>query len=215
MATSPNHSPALEKFFSAGTRLAFSKGEYIIRPEEDPSGVFYIETGFVKAISTTKYGEENILVIRRSGEVFPLIWVVTGDNRNVGYVAHTDCRVLRRSHAELEAAMNNDTQLMRAILVVTTTMYQSQAERVSSLVYRTVRERIAYFLRTLVRRFGVECPEGIMIDAPLTRQDIASSLSATRETVSREFSYLQRKGIVKQINGKIVVIDLEALESIL
>ncbi len=205
----------LGDFFAAGTKLEFSRGEYIIRPEETPSGVFYIESGYIKACNTTKYGEENLLVVRKHAEVFPLIWVMTGDNRSVGYVAHTDAVVYKRSVQDLERLLESSTDALKEVLHVTTAMYQSQAERVNSLAYRTVRERVAYFLLTLSRRFGKEDKQGVLIELPLTRADIASSISATRETVSREFSKLTKKDVIAQQSGRIIITDKEYLESII
>lgn len=206
---------ALREFFIKGSRIEVSKNEYIIRPEETPSGVFYIESGFVKSSNTTKYGEENLLVLRKPDEIFPLIWTVTGDNRHVAYIAHTDCVLYRKSLHELEEAKRTSTAILEELLLATTAMYQVQAERVHSLLYRTVRERILYFLRVLAARFGEDSPEGILISIPLTRNDIASSVSATRETVSREFSGLTRKGIISQKSGRILIKRPEELDKVL
>lgn len=215
MAVRTASSDALRQFFTEGTALTYAKGEFIIRPEDQPSGVFYIESGFVKSVSATKYGEENLLVIRKPGEVFPLIWRLTGDNSNIGYEAHTSVTVRRRSHEDLDQALQSSQELLCAMLEITTVMYQTQAERVSSLVYRTVRERMAYFLCAMAQRFGVPHPDGVMIDIPLTRNELASSISATRETISREFSTLARKGIVAQKDGRIVITDKDRLKQLL
>jgi CRP-like cAMP-binding protein len=80
--SSHNNSPLIE-LFKLGTYLSYKKGEFIIRPGESPPGVFFIESGLVKAYDITKYGEENMLIIRKDGEIFPLIWGVTGQERNV------------------------------------------------------------------------------------------------------------------------------------
>jgi hypothetical protein len=64
--------------FKRGSCLTYKKGEYIIRPGETLSAVFYIESGIVKAYDITKYGEENLLSLRKSHEIFPLIWANTG-----------------------------------------------------------------------------------------------------------------------------------------
>src|SRR5579864_3946274 len=73
--------------FHGGNRLVYKKGEFIIRPGETPSGVFYIEEGLVKAYDITKYGEENLLIIRKKDEIFPLIWAITGQERHIIYEA--------------------------------------------------------------------------------------------------------------------------------
>jgi hypothetical protein len=59
MLASERQVAALVGLFKGGTKLTYRKGEFIIRPGETPSAVFYIETGLVKAYNITKYGEEN------------------------------------------------------------------------------------------------------------------------------------------------------------
>src|ERR1700677_5023128 len=72
-------------FKLSGLKQSFKKGDYVIRPGDTPSGVYYIETGLVKAYDITKYNEENLLIIRKEHEIFPLIWAMTGQERHVIY----------------------------------------------------------------------------------------------------------------------------------
>jgi CRP-like cAMP-binding protein len=65
MLTTTSHHDALVNLFRKGTRLTYRKGEFVIRPGESPSGIFYISHGLVKAYDITKYGEENLLIIRK------------------------------------------------------------------------------------------------------------------------------------------------------
>src|ERR1700722_18184556 len=77
----------LADFFHTGTKLTYKKGEFVIRPGESPPGVFYIESGLVKAYDITKYGEENLLIIRKEGEILALTWAITGQDRHIIYQA--------------------------------------------------------------------------------------------------------------------------------
>jgi CRP/FNR family transcriptional regulator len=61
-------------------------------------------------------------------------------------------------------------------------------------------------------RFGVKTDNGAKIDVPLRHQDIASSISATRETTSRTLSELERKGFIASEQSRITICDRGALE---
>jgi CRP-like cAMP-binding protein len=87
MLASEKQVAALVDLFKGGTKLSYRKGEYIIRPGEAPSAVFYIELGLVKAYNISKYGEENLLIIRKEHEIFPLIWALTSKERGIIYIA--------------------------------------------------------------------------------------------------------------------------------
>ena len=201
--------------FHQGTRLTYKKGEYIIRPGEVPESVFYIEEGLVKAYNISKYGEENLLIIRKNHEVFPLIWAITGQERNIIYQAMNDVVVWRISRRDYLKELHNNPEMLRPLLDMVTEMYRIHSERIINLEYRTVRERVASFLLIMAQRFGKKTPEGIMIEVPLRHQDIASSVNASRETSSRELGRLERDGLIKNKQLCITIKDPKKLKSLL
>src|SRR3954462_10228265 len=188
MLASERQVAALVGLFKGGTKLTYRKGEFIIRPGETPSAVFYIEEGLVKAYNISKYGEENLLIIRKEHEIFPLIWAITGQEREIIYQAMAPTVVWRISPQEYLSYLHNHPAAMRPLLDMVTEMYRIHSERLLNLEYRTVRERLDSFLLEVCRRFGKETEDGIVIEVPLRHQDIASSINASRETASREIS---------------------------
>lgn len=206
---------ALVQTFRHGTCLKYNKGEFIIRPGETPTGVFYIESGLVKAYDITKYGEENLLVIRKEDEVFPLIWAVTGQERQIIYQAIAPTTVWRISQELYLSYISNDREALAPLLDMVVEMYRIHSERIINLEYRTVRERLISFVLTMASRFGRETDEGILIDVPLRQQDVASSINASRETTSRELSALEKKGLLKTDPRFLLIKDEQKLKSYL
>src|SRR3954447_26170623 len=88
----------LISLFKKGTKLTYKKGEFVIRPGETPNHVYYIENGLVKAYNISKYGEENMLIVRKNHEIFPLIWSITGQERGIIYQALGPTEVWRIGH---------------------------------------------------------------------------------------------------------------------
>jgi len=215
MFASEAQAAALVALFQKGTRLTYKKGEYIIRPGESPNGVFYIEGGLVKAFNISKYGEENLLIMRSDGEVFPLIWAVTGQERDIIYQTLTPTTVWRVSRDDYVTYMHKHPDALPPLLDMVVEMYRRHSERILNLEYRSVRERLVSYLLTMSERFGVENKNGLLINAPLRHQDIASSINSSRETSSRELAYLERKGLIKSKASFITLIDSKALQSYL
>jgi CRP/FNR family transcriptional regulator, cyclic AMP receptor protein len=211
MLANEHESEALVATFKRGTRLKYNKGEFIIRPGEAPPGVFYIEAGLVKAYDITKYGEENLLIIRKEHEIFPLIWAVTGLERHIIYQALNSTTVWRLSRKDYLAYINSKPEAIASLLEMTIEMYRIHSERIINLEYRTVRERLISFLLTMSIRFGKAHDHGVLIDVPLRQQDIASSINASRETTSREISVLEKKGLVVTNPQYIVLKDVPKL----
>ncbi len=203
------------KVFRAGTHMVFRKGEFIIRPGETPPGVFFIERGLVKAFDITKYGEENLLIVRKENEIFPLIWAITGQERNIIYQAMVPTTVWRIVREDFEKYIKNPSNPLSPLLDMTIEMYRIHSEHIINLEYRTVRERLISFLLSMSERFGQKTPKGILINVPLRQQDMASSISATRETTSRELSVLEKHGFIHTKSPYVVICDIKKLRSFL
>lgn len=215
MLASSKQVAALVNAFRRGTKLSYIKGEYIIRPGETPPGVFYIDKGVVKAFNISKYGEENLLIIRKKDEIFPLIWAVTEQERDIIYQALAPTTVWRISQEEFMNYLSSHTEALPPLLDMSIEMYRRHSERILNLQYRTVRERLISFLLTTYNRFGEKKIGSNYINVPLRQQDIASSINASRETASRELAYLERKKLIKLEPPYIVILDVKKLRSYL
>ncbi|HVW22903.1 MAG TPA: Crp/Fnr family transcriptional regulator [Candidatus Saccharimonadales bacterium] len=211
LATLKQTAELVELFRLKGVRQTFRKGDFIIRPGETPPGVFYIYQGLVKAYDITKYNEENLLIIRKDEELFPLIWAITGQERSVIYQALAPTITWQISRKTFLEYIEKEPDTLAPLLDMTLEMYRLHSERILNLEYRSVRERIISFLVTMSHRFGKATDDGILIDVPLRHQDIASSVNATRETTSRELSALERKGLLRNKQSLILLRDIEGL----
>jgi len=211
LATFKQTAEFVELFREHGVKQTFRKGDPIIRSGETPQGVFYIYEGLVKAYEITKYHEENLLIIRKQGELFPLIWAISGQERHVIYQALAPTTTWRISREKLHEFIEKSPETLAPVLDMTIDMYRMHGDRIMTLEYRTVRERIISFLLNMSHRFGEQVEDGTLISVPLRHQDIASSVNATRETTSRELSALERKGLLSNKQSQIVLRDIDAL----
>ena len=205
----------MEFFRLHGIKQTFKKGDFIIRPGDSPQGVFYIYQGLVKAYDITKYNEENLLIIRKQDEIFPLIWAITGHEHNIIYQTLAPTITWQIPREVFMEFVKGRSDALTPLLDMTMEMYRLHGERILNLEYRTVRERIVSFLLTMSQRFGKETADGLLIEVPLRHQDIASSINATRETTSRELSALERKGLLINKQSYTLLKDVDALRKYL
>lgn len=206
---------ALVNLFHQGTKLTYGKGEFIIRPGGSPTGVFYIVNGLVKAYDITKYGEENLLILRKKGEIIGLTWAITGQSRGIIYSALAPTTVFQITRDQFTDFMRSNPQAALPLVDMLVDMYRLHSERIFNLEYRTVRERLVSFLLNTAERFGKNTKEGLLIDVPLRHQDIASSISATRETTGREIAALERLDLLQNDQSHILIKNPEKLRGYL
>lgn len=68
---------------------------------------------------------------------------------------------------------------------------------------------------TLIRMtnsYGVHLSDGILIDLPLTNQELANFCGTSRESTNRILNELKRENIISVTKGKIIIHDLQFLK---
>ena len=213
MPTLKTRDESIIAHFSDGLRMHFSREETIINGLDEPEGVYLIKRGFVKAYSVSQDGHGNLLLIHEAGEFIPLPWALDGAHTTgLFYEAMTDVTVLRVSKDKLRAAMGHDAWLAQEIFKQAVGIITVYTQRIQTLEFRSARGRIIAELLSLAERFGKPHGAEIVIDAPITHQDIADSINMTRETASRALEVLFEEGLMGQKDHLFVVRDLPKLQ---
>jgi CRP/FNR family transcriptional regulator, nitrogen oxide reductase regulator len=88
---------------------------------------------------------------------------------------------------------------------------QEMQTRVREMATERVERRIARTLLRLAAQAGRREKEGILIDLPLSRQEIAELTGTTLFTVSRMLSEWERRGMITTGRERVVIRDAHAL----
>ena len=202
--------------FSDGVRMQFSSGETIINGIDEPEGVYLIKEGFVKAHSVSLTGQGNLLLIHEVGEFIPLPWALDGAHTTgLFYEAMTEVTVLKVSKDKLRVAMGHNPWLSQEVSRQAVNIITVYTQRIQTLQFRSARGRIIAELISLAERFGKLDKDKILIEAPITHQDIADSINMTRETASRALEQLFEEGLMGQTDHLFTVLDLSKLQAAL
>ncbi len=214
MTISPTDSESIIAHFNEGSFKQFSKGDILVQGDEKPSCVYFIESGYVKAYSISQLGQENLLLIHGANEIMPLPWALDGPQKiGVFYEAMSDVNVLQTSKHDLRASMGRNPWLTEQILRQLVNTFTVYAQRIQSLGYRSPRERVIACLLDLATRFGHPVGMSVVIEAPVTHQDIADSINMTRETATRVLTQLSDEGLTSQKNHLFIIENEDMLQS--
>lgn len=214
----PHQDPISKEFqdlFHHGRKQVYQKDEIILRAGDTPQGVYLIESGYIKIYALSKRGNEHTHLFYMPGDIFPVIWAFKDAVRNVYYEAMQQTTVWLVPRDEFKAFVDTHAQVATALLERTVDMFRLYAGRIDNLLYSNSHDRIAYCVLSLLDRFGEQQKDGNwLITIPITHQEIASSVNLSRETASRGFERLQRKGVIGyDAQRRIIVKDLPALAS--
>lgn len=200
------------EFFAKGKQCHYKKGEILIRPDDHPFGVYYIENGYVKIYSITEEGDEKLHIIYKPGEVFPLIWALKSSQKNLYYEALDDLLVRRVTQKDFVKFISQDPKALFELADRLALSFDLFIDRVDNLEITKAYPRLVAGLLFLAKRFGVKSKGKVIIQAPIVHKDIASSISMTRETASREMAKLEKKGLVSYQGHLLVINSIKDLE---
>lgn len=180
-------------------------GEYIFFEGDPARRLYVVQAGEVKLIKHSESGQDVILQVFGPGEVFGGIAFLVGERYPASVQAQTDAKVLSIAGDHFRYIVNRYPEVALTIIRVLASRLQDTQEQVRQLVAERVERRLARMLLRLADQVGVPVDEGVRIDMPMTRQDLAEMTGTTLETVSRIVSRWHRKGVVKAGREEIVI----------
>lgn len=202
----------IKNFFMEQNFIVYKKGETIIRQGDEPSGVYFIEKGFVKAYSTSVSGEEKLYFIYKKGEIFPLGWVLNDSKNNTQFESMSKTIVRRSSREEFLELLdreNTSTVEFSKYLADKIALY---AQRLGNLETTSSYPRIIIYLLFIAKRLGKEKDGKIVFNLPIKQIDIANSVNVTRETASKELAVLRKKKLINGGRSTLVIYNLNGLK---
>ncbi len=209
-------SEKLKTLFLSGRQLDYQKNETILRARETPRGVYLIESGVIKIYSLSKQGNEHVHHFFGPGDFFPIIWPFRRSIRSMYYETLSPVKLWLIPREAFRDFISGNPDVMSDLLEELIDRYHLYTGRIDNLLYSDARERGAYQLLSLANRFGIKTGDGIVIDAPITHEDIAHSINMTRETFGRTIARLQQTAVIGYDDRRRIVIkDLSSLAHII
>lgn len=188
-------------------------GELIFSEGEPCEGLYVVESGAVKILTTSMSGREQVLTIEGPGQSIAELPVFDGGNFPASAVALTDTRLLFVGKKDFQALCLQHPEVALKVLKVVGARLRRLVGIIEELSFTTVRHRLAALLLRLAKRKGKQTPRGLEVTITASNQELASHIGTVRELVSRNLSRLQAEGIIKLDGKTVTVLDLKALEA--
>lgn len=190
----------------------FRKGMIIFHEGDPGEGFHYVKSGKVKVLRTSDDGREHIIKILAAGEIFAEVLMfnnqpypataVSVEASCIGMIRNTDLEQLILSNNELAL------QLIKALSQ--RLLYAQQ--KIKNLALNDVMSRTVEVLLRLSQEQGAVSDNGIIeLVLDLSRQDLASLVGTTRETVTRMLSSLKKDKFIDFDGQKIKILDVANL----
>jgi CRP/FNR family transcriptional regulator, cyclic AMP receptor protein len=171
-------------------------GAGVLSQDEPGNALFILMAGRVKVVMSGENGREVTLAVLRPTDIFGEMSLFDGAARSAHVVAIDPSTILVLSREDLLKNMAQHPQTAMNLLAEMSRRLRRADETIAELALCDVQDRLVRKLISLAREDGQELPEGVMIRRRPTQQDLANMVGACRETISRTFNMLARRGLI-------------------
>ena len=202
----------LDRLYALCSTENISKGEYIFLECDQPRNLYVVVKGEVKLLKQTEDGRETIVEMAYPGEIFGEEAIFDGQPYPLTAQALEDVELLAITRTDFFSFMRDNPDLALEIITELGARLRESQNTIRALAMERVEWRIARVLLMLSRKAGTMEADGVSIDLPLTRQDIADMAATTVETTIRVLSNFKKMGLLETEKGKIILLDKKHLE---
>jgi len=182
-----------------GRTRTLAPGESLIWEGDDSVLVANVIDGVLKLSTGTEDGREQIV-----GMVFTSDFIGRpfGKTTGHGVTALTESKVCVFNRRDFDSFAREHPALEHKLLQRTLSELDRTRRWMLLLGRKSASEKVASFLIEMVERVGgspcdsTDAPAELLLELPVSRQQIADVLGLTIETVSRQFTRLKAEGIL-------------------
>ncbi|MBZ4187953.1 Crp/Fnr family transcriptional regulator [Niabella beijingensis] len=193
--------------------MVVKKGQAVFTENGPVEGVFFIVKGKIKIHQQWGNGKELILRFARDGEMIGYRGLGKERIYPVSATALEDTTLMYISLSFFERTLQVNPGLTYALMDFYANELEATERRVRNMAHMEVKGRIVEALLLLKERFGVNA-EGF-IDIKLTRQDIASYVGTTYETISRMTGELEAERLIRTGGKNIALLKESGLQRLI
>lgn len=199
-------------FERASVQRTWERGAVLFREGDTSDWVVLLRSGRIKASCHTAGGSEVVLAVRGPGALLGELSAVDSEPRSATLQALEPVEALvmplKSFEAFLLAHARVTYQLMR---LLAQRLRDADRKRIEFGAQDTT-GRVAARLVELAERFGEREPDGsLRIGLPLSQDELAGWVGASREGVSKALGVLRSCGWIRTSRLCVVVLDLQAM----
>lgn len=204
----------LQTIYEAAYRRRVRAHEFFFHQQEEATTFYLLLEGRARLVQLTPEGHQVTIRYVGPGDGIGIIVVLSEVPYPLSAEAVTDCLALAWDRATTLSFMENSSTLALNGLSMVAQRFRDLQRRYQELATERVERRVARTLLRLTRQAGRRVEEGVLLDLPLSRQDVGELTGTTLYTVSRILSRWEQEGLIATGRERIVVCKPHALVSI-
>ena len=199
---------------TAGRTCVFPPGATVCAQGDPATHVFVLVSGWVKVVAVAGGGQQTVLALRGNGDVVGEVAGEVTGYRTATVKAIGRVRSIVVPHTRFAAFLDANPAAARAYRHALTQRWNDTAESLRIQSISSGAERLARLLLELAERHGQGDEHHTTIELPLSQEELASLVFASRATVTRALRDWRQRRLVETSPRHITIIDRAALARI-
>jgi CRP-like cAMP-binding protein len=195
----------------AAQQSRLEKGAFYFHQGEEALAFYIVVEGRVRLTQLTLEGHQIIIRYLGAGEGMGIIVVLSNTIYPLSAEAVTDCTALKWDYEATVQLMETFPRLALNGLRLVAGRFQELQNRYRELATERVERRVARTLLRLARQTGRRTERGVLIDLPLSRQDLGEMTGTTLYTVSRILSNWEQQGLIETGRERVTICNPHGL----
>ncbi|MFZ7945413.1 Crp/Fnr family transcriptional regulator [Neobacillus sp. 19] len=202
------------QFFQKNEPIQKFKSNSVLFQEKDPvENVYLLLKGSIALGRVHVRGKDFILKILNDRELMVEYQLFKAHPHYQFYAKTlTDCECLVIKKEQFEDFVLTDPDAMKALVAWLSTGYLKAQMKCQDLIMNGKKGGLYSILIRLCNSYGVKTDNGILINLPLTHQELANLTYGTREVIQRALKDLREKDIISYENQMFTVKNVNYLK---
>lgn len=190
------------------------KGQYLFQEGMDAEELYIIVSGKVQISKITADGRELTLRIAGENDICGELTLFTNSPKYLlSALVVEDGIVAVIKKDVIEKEIFKDSALAFEFMKWMSDHFRKTQTKFRDLVLHGKKGALYSTLIRMTNSYGVKKKDGILIDLPLTNQELGNFCGTSRESTNKFLNELKREGIISINKGKITIHNLQYLRN--
>lgn len=198
------------------TSIEYKKGEQIFKTGDRADKLYIVCSGKMKIYKYLTDGREQILYIYSTGDFVGAFNLLKEDEYKFNAQALEDTQIITLSKSKFNEIAIKNPEITLKILEKAYERIRWAEDLVNRLSSHNADSKVASLLLNMIRDFGEDTEEGMVLTLFMNREDMGNYTGISRETMTRKLLLFQELGYIDFIGTKkILILNKEKLEELL
>lgn len=205
---------AIGKILHDAQSISRPDGSFFFMEGDEALGTYVLASGQVKLSQLSEDGQSVLMGFIGPSREFGIVSAARAVVYPVSAQAVGESQAFRWSRQQVLALIEDYPLIRDNIIQIMGRQIAEFQSRIRELSTQRVERRIARAILRLAQQSGLKTEQGVMIDLPLSRQDLAEMTGTTLFTVSRYLKQWETQGLVLSKREKVIITHPHGLVSI-